>query len=119
MLVLSRRSQETVVVGGADGVDRLVTVTVLEIGAGKVRLGFEAPAAIPVHRGEVWDASWRPARRRGRRTDRPQTLRTRCRPGRPVAGRRRAGPPAGAVTGGEAPRWPRRDGDYGLRADTN
>ena len=55
MLVLSRKSQETVVVGGADGLDRLVTVTVLEIGAGKVRLGFEAPDAIPVHRGEVWD----------------------------------------------------------------
>jgi carbon storage regulator len=55
MLVLSRRSQETVVVGGADGLDRLVTVTVLEIGAGKVRLGFDAPDAIPVHRGEVWE----------------------------------------------------------------
>jgi carbon storage regulator CsrA len=55
MLVLSRKSSETVVVGGADGLDRLVTVTVLEIGAGKVRLGFEAPAAIPVHRGEVWE----------------------------------------------------------------
>jgi carbon storage regulator len=55
MLVLSRKSNETVVVGGADGVDRLVTVTVLEIGAGKVRLGFEAPAAVPVHRGEIWE----------------------------------------------------------------
>jgi carbon storage regulator len=55
MLVLSRRSRETVVVGGADGVDHLVTVTVLEIGAGKVRLGFEAPNAVPVHRGEIWE----------------------------------------------------------------
>jgi carbon storage regulator len=55
MLVLSRRSQETVVVGGADGTDRLVTVTVLEIGAGKVRLGFDAPDAVPVHRGEIWE----------------------------------------------------------------
>jgi carbon storage regulator CsrA len=35
--------------------DRLVTVTVLEIGAGKVRLGFEAPNAVPVHRGEIWE----------------------------------------------------------------
>jgi carbon storage regulator CsrA len=55
MLVLSRKSQETVVVGGADGLSRLVTVTVLEITAGKVRLGFEAADAIPVHRGEVWE----------------------------------------------------------------
>jgi carbon storage regulator CsrA len=55
MLVLSRKSRETVVVGGADGLNRLVTVTVLEIGAGKVRLGFEASDAVPVHRGEVWE----------------------------------------------------------------
>lgn len=55
MLVLSRRSRETVVVGGTDGIDRLVTVTVLEIGAGKVRLGFDAPDAVPVHRGEIWE----------------------------------------------------------------
>jgi len=55
MLVLTRKSQETVVVGGADGTDRLLTVTVLEIGAGKVKLGLEASDSVPVHRGEVWD----------------------------------------------------------------
>src|SRR5690242_11111626 len=55
MLVLSRKSHETVVVGGSDGLNRLLTVTVLEIGAGKVKLGFEASGSIPVHRGEVWD----------------------------------------------------------------
>jgi carbon storage regulator CsrA len=55
MLVLSRKNNETVVVGAADGIDRLVTVTILEIGAGQVRLGFEASPTIPVHRGEVWD----------------------------------------------------------------
>jgi carbon storage regulator len=55
MLVLSRRSQESVVVGGANGHDRLIKVTVLEIGTGKVRLGFEADADVPVHRSEVWE----------------------------------------------------------------
>jgi len=55
MPVLSRKSSETVVVGGADGTGRLLTVTVLEIGAGKVKLGFEAPGSVPVHRGEVWE----------------------------------------------------------------
>jgi len=55
MLVLSRKNNETVVVGAADGIDRLLTVTVLEIGAGNVRLGFEASTAVPVHRGEVWE----------------------------------------------------------------
>jgi carbon storage regulator len=55
MLVLSRKSQEAVVVGGADGFERLLKVTVLEISRGKVRLGFEVDAHVPVHRLEVWE----------------------------------------------------------------
>jgi carbon storage regulator CsrA len=55
MLVLSRRSQESVIVGGADGFDRLLKVTVLGIQSGKVRLGFEIDPCIPVHREEVWE----------------------------------------------------------------
>jgi carbon storage regulator len=55
MLILSRKSQEAVVVGGSGGFDRLLTVTVLEIRRGVVRLGFEAEADIPVHRREVWE----------------------------------------------------------------
>jgi carbon storage regulator len=55
MLVLSRRSQESVVVGGAREVDRMLKVTVLEISGGRVRLGFDVPSDIPVHRMEVWE----------------------------------------------------------------
>jgi carbon storage regulator CsrA len=33
----------------------MLKVTVLEISRGKVRLGFEADADIPVHRWEVWE----------------------------------------------------------------
>jgi carbon storage regulator len=55
MLVLSRKRQESVVVGGSIGFTRLLKVTVLEINGGTVRLGFEAPADIPVHRSEVWE----------------------------------------------------------------
>jgi len=55
MLVLSRKSQESVVVGGSGGCERLLKVTVLEIRRGLVRLGFEAEADIPVHRWEVWE----------------------------------------------------------------
>lgn len=55
MLVLSRKSKESVVVGGFEGCERLLKVTVLEIFAGKVRLGFEADAAVPIHRWEVWE----------------------------------------------------------------
>ena len=55
MLVLSRKAQEAVVVGGADSTQSLLKVTVLEIKNGSVRLGFEAPADVPVHRWEIWE----------------------------------------------------------------
>jgi carbon storage regulator CsrA len=55
MLVLSRKAQESIVVGIANGHEQLVKVTVLEIDGGKVRLGFEADASVPVHRWEVWE----------------------------------------------------------------
>jgi carbon storage regulator CsrA len=54
MLILSRRSQEAVVVGVSGGFERLLKVTVLEIGRGTVRLGFEVDKEVPVHRLEVW-----------------------------------------------------------------
>jgi len=55
MLVLSRRSTESVMVGGSDGFERLLKVTVLDIRGGTVRLGFEVDAGVPVHRLEVWE----------------------------------------------------------------
>lgn len=55
MLVLSRKSRESVVVGGADGFRRLLKITVLGITGMKVRLGFEVDPEVPVHRYEVWE----------------------------------------------------------------
>jgi carbon storage regulator len=55
MLVLTRKNQESIVVGGSSVRDPVLTVTVLEIRGGKVRLGFEARADVPVHRLEVWE----------------------------------------------------------------
>jgi carbon storage regulator CsrA len=55
MLVLSRKSHESVVVGGGGGLTRLVKITVLAIVGGKVKLGFEVDADIPVNRHEVWE----------------------------------------------------------------
>lgn len=49
MLVLSRKVGERIVLP-----DSHVTVTVLEISGGTVRLGFSAPPEIAVHREEVW-----------------------------------------------------------------
>lgn len=55
MLVLSRKSQQSVVVGALGSLDPMLKVTVLDIAGGKVRLGFEADASVPVHRWEVWE----------------------------------------------------------------
>ncbi|MBN1912253.1 MAG: carbon storage regulator [Pirellulales bacterium] len=55
MLVLSRKSNESVVIGGADGFRRLLKVKVLGIKGASVTLGFEVDADIPVHRSEVWE----------------------------------------------------------------
>jgi carbon storage regulator CsrA len=54
MLVLSRKRRESVVVGGATGVQSMFKVTVLEIRGGTVKLGFEADPSIAVQRSEVW-----------------------------------------------------------------
>jgi len=55
MLVLSRKSHESVVFGAVDGVGGELRVTVLEIGHGSVRLGFEANKNVVIHREEVWE----------------------------------------------------------------
>jgi carbon storage regulator len=55
MLVLTRRAEQSVVVGGSTGFERVVKVTVLEIKGSQVRLGFEADAEVPVHRWEIWE----------------------------------------------------------------
>jgi carbon storage regulator CsrA len=55
MLVLTRKSQETVVIGGTDGSEAILRVTVLRIKGGSVLLGFEAADDVPVHRLEVWE----------------------------------------------------------------
>jgi carbon storage regulator CsrA len=55
MLVLSRRNQEAVIIGGGNGFPRLFRVKVLEIRGANVKLGFEVDADVPVHRAEVWE----------------------------------------------------------------
>ena len=48
MLVLTRKPGQSVVIGES------VRVTVIEISPGVVRLGFEAPAEVAIHREEVY-----------------------------------------------------------------
>jgi carbon storage regulator len=50
MLVMSRKKDEGVVINDS------ILVTVVEIRGDKVRLGFEMPREVPIHRKEVHDA---------------------------------------------------------------
>lgn len=50
MLVLSRKKNESIIINDN------VVVTVIEIRGAKVRLGFDAPKDVPIHRREVYDA---------------------------------------------------------------
>jgi carbon storage regulator len=55
MLVLSRKHGEAIVIG--DG----ITVTVLAVEGGRVKLGVVAPPEVPIHREEIGEAMCAPA----------------------------------------------------------
>ena len=55
MLVLSRKNKEAVVIGGSENLEHMVKVTVIDVKNGRVRLGFEADATVPVNNLEVWE----------------------------------------------------------------
>ena len=57
MLVLSRHRDESIMIGDD------IVVTIVDIRGDKVRLGIEAPSAIPVHRQEVYEAIQRENRK--------------------------------------------------------
>jgi carbon storage regulator len=48
VLVLTRRPNQSIVIGGN------IVVTVLEVRGDQVRLGIKAPRDVDVHRDEVW-----------------------------------------------------------------
>ena len=50
MLVLSRKKDQSIIIN-----DNIV-VTIVDIRGDKVRLGFDAPKEVPIHRREVYDA---------------------------------------------------------------
>ena len=55
MLILARKRQESVVVGGSSSTEQMLKVTVIDITGSTVRLGFEADKSVAVHRHEVWE----------------------------------------------------------------
>lgn len=49
MLILTRRTGETVMIGNE------VTMTVLGVKGNQVRIGLNAPKSIPIHREEIYE----------------------------------------------------------------
>lgn len=49
MLILSRKSGETIVIDGR------IRVTVMRVDGEAVKIGIDAPAHVPVHRQEIYD----------------------------------------------------------------
>ena len=76
MLILSRKAEESIVIGEA------VRITVLGMKGGEVRLGIDAPDSVKILRGELADRSKRdsessaPDSSRSSLSDRPPTART-------------------------------------------
>jgi len=54
MLVLSRKAGEIIVIDLGNG--KIIEISVQDIRGDKVRLGFVAPAEVPIHRQEVYEA---------------------------------------------------------------
>lgn len=50
MLIITRRPGEKIVLGDD------ITVTVMEVSGQTVRLGIDAPKALPIYREEIWQA---------------------------------------------------------------
>ena len=55
MLVLSRQSDETIIIGDN------IRVTIVEVRGDKVRIGIDATRDVTVHRQEIYDAIRREA----------------------------------------------------------
>lgn len=55
MLILSRKNDQAIVVGGFEAFERTIKITILGVKKGRVQLGIEGDADVPVNRFEVWE----------------------------------------------------------------
>ena len=67
MLILTRRTGETVMIGNE------VTLTVLGVKGNQVRIGINAPKNVPVHREEIYERIKREEEAAGGAAKRPLT----------------------------------------------
>ena len=55
MLILSRKNDQAIVVGGFEAFERTIKITVLGVKKGRVQLGIEADPDVQVNRFEIWE----------------------------------------------------------------
>ena len=55
MLVLTRKTDQSITLGDPTSAEAAIEVTVIEIRGDQVRLGIQAPGAVAVHRKEIWE----------------------------------------------------------------
>ena len=55
MLVLTRRTDETIMIGDPKNPEECIEVVVVEVRGDQVRLGVQAPRTVSVDRREVWE----------------------------------------------------------------
>jgi carbon storage regulator len=57
MLILSRKLNESLIIGGKGNSKQVIIITVLAIERDKVKLGIAAPREVTVLRQELWQAT--------------------------------------------------------------
>ena len=54
MLVLTRRLDQSIIIGDPADPESAVEIIVTEVRGDQVRLGIQAPRSVPVHRAEIY-----------------------------------------------------------------
>ena len=55
MLILSRKNDQAIILGGFAESERTIKITILCVKKGRVQLGIEVDGDVPVNRFEVWE----------------------------------------------------------------
>lgn len=55
MLVLTRKPDESIVIGNDNGFGQVMKITVLSVCGNRVKIGFDIADDVAVHRLEVWE----------------------------------------------------------------
>ena len=55
MLVLTRKVGQVITLGNPCSSEKAIEIIVVDVQGGDVKLGFEAPVEISIHRREIWE----------------------------------------------------------------